>query len=560
MTKIHQLSSHIVAKIKAGEVIERPAFAVKELIENSLDALADSITIEIEDSGLKKIVVTDTGEGMSREDLALCFKPHTTSKLQTEEELLSIKTLGFRGEALASIAAISTITIQSRTKNTPIGYEVTIQSGRVDEIKAVGMPVGTRIIIHNLFASIPGRKKFLKSKRTEFRHILDTVLHYALSFPSVRFLLKHDKRIVLDIAKNQTVHDRIPYIVGEYIFSQFVPVTYQDSYITISGFITKPHLTTSTQQKQFLFINKRTVSDKSVSTAVKESYGSMLDASSYPVFLLFITLPHEMVDINIHPRKEQVSFVNPTFIFEHVKEAITQTLTHNNLTFGNISWKKDFLETPGKTTTLAALLLKETVLSKESLVKNIQKKDLHQLHKLYIVVSTNNGFVIVDQHAAHERVLFEKLQKEFTKLKKKHAHTLQKPIPLTFSVSDATILKEQKKMLLKLGFTLKPVKDTSFILYTIPLLFKDRDYQKVLQEIIEDLRQNRLTTLDSQSHTMLAYLACHAAVKSGDSLEQSHMKELLEQLGKADNNYTCPHGRPTRIELTLEQLHKFFKR
>lgn len=561
MNNIQKLSPTLIAKIKAGEVIERPAYAVKELLENSIDAGATNISIELEESGLKKIIITDNGVGMNKKDLELSFLPHTTSKLFDEHGLLSIQTLGFRGEALSSIAAISNLSIQSRTTSEPIGNKIELKVGTTQGVKPVGMPIGTRIVVDNLFISVPARKKFLKSARTEYRHILDIVLQYATSFPNIRFSLTHNNRKILDFPPTDTIFNRIEFLIGHNLLNNAVPISYEDSYVTVSGLLGKPHLSFSTSQKQFLFVNNRLVSDKSISLAVKESFGTMLDASSYPFFVLFLTVPFELVDVNVHPRKEQISFINPQFILSHIKEATLKTLSKHNLTFANISWQKDF-DAPGKTHSFAGQLLKDVVLSKESLSKDIELNSVHQIHNLYVLLPTKNGLQIIDQHAAHERILFEKLHHEFIKQKNKSKPLkLKKPIPLTFSINDYEILHHEKKYFSKLGFNWKIATHHSIILNSIPHLLKDRNPQELINELINDINTHGTTkNVDEQSYKMLAFLACRAAVKAGDKLTKKQMEELIKQLDKTDNNYTCPHGRPTRVEVSLHQLNTFFKR
>lgn len=563
MPKIKPLSEYVISKIAAGEVIERPAYAVKELIENSLDAGADSINISVLQSGLKKITVSDNGEGMDKADILECFKPHTTSKITDEDTLLGIQSLGFRGEALSSISAISSVTIKSRTSMEPGGIQVQLYAGEVQNILPIGMPVGTSVTVENLFGSVPVRKNFLKSPKTEFRHIVDVVVHAALAFPNVRFLLSHNKRIVLDLPKTDDIATRVYSLFGKELFDHLVPLTFEDSYVTISGFVGKPHITTGQNQKQYTFINNRKVTDKLVASAVKEAYGSLLDLSSYPVFVLFISLPFEIVDINIHPRKETVSFINSKLVFDAVKEAVTKVLLENNLTLSNISWQKDDLKSITKS--YAGKLLKQLVTKKEQKTEIVKLSDIVQLHNLYLVVQTKNGVLFIDQHAAHERILFEKFHSEFLKQKKKSKKLkLKKPLILTFSLNEYQILLEEKKYFVKLGFTFKKANKNSIILLTVSHLLQDRNPQELISELITDLyRDQRLTTndhMDQQSYKMLCYLACRGAIKAGDKQTKEQMKKLIKDLEKTPNNYTCPHGRPTRIEMPLLEINKYFKR
>jgi DNA mismatch repair protein MutL len=554
MQKIFPLSSETIAKIAAGEVIERPAYAVKELVENAIDANASSITIHIVDSGLNKIVVIDDGEGMSSEDIRECFKLHTTSKLAEEEQLRAIRTMGFRGEALASIASISNMIIKSKTRDDVAGTQIELQNGAVKNISPIGMPIGTSITIDNLFSSVPARKKILKGRRTEFRYILDIVSHMALAHPEIRFVLTHNSKTIFDLPKAKENTDRLQKIIGLAIFEQLVPITYTGQYVDFTGYLAKPQVVTKTTNKQFIFVNQRKITDKLISQAVKEAYGNLLEATASPIYILFLTIPPEVVDVNVHPRKEQVRFLNKDSLFQIIKKAVSENLTKNNLTFLNLDWKMR----DGQTKSYAGQLLKQMVLSDAALLTTREKHaEIQQIHNLYLLTPTRQGLLIIDQHAAHERVLYQEFLKAFTKEKQKtEIFKLQKPAIITLSMTEQAALEEQKEELQKLGFTFKGDN-----LVSVPKLFKDWDYQKLINEMLEDvLEEKSIADIGQQENKMLAYLACRSAVKAGDPLTKDQMKKLLDQLEKSENNATCPHGRPVRIAVSLPELHKMFKR
>ncbi|HWY79944.1 MAG TPA: DNA mismatch repair endonuclease MutL [Candidatus Sulfotelmatobacter sp.] len=561
MKKIHQLSPQVVSQIAAGEVIERPMYAVKELIENALDAGADSIIIHIEESGLKKIVVTDNGEGMHSEDLRESFKPHTTSKITKADELSQIKTMGFRGEALSSIAAISRLSISSRTSDSPVGTKVIINDGKLEKITPVGMPVGTTVTIDHLFYSFPARKKFLKALRTELKHVIDLVINYALCYPEIHLQLAHNKKNLLDLPKSSEPVHRIEKLLGKDIFSSLIPISLSDSYITISGYLAKPSITTRTPNKQFFYINNRAISDKGISSAVKSAYGSLLANVVSPVCLLYFSLPFEMVDVNVHPRKEYVRFVDTPLLYEAIKRAVRQSLARYDLT-PSTSFEALFLgDAVGSTESYAGRLMKEKKLPWELSIK-VDSASVTQLHNLYLLAASNNGFILIDQHAAHERILFEQFLTEFAKEKKNlnvfHVH---KPGAFNLSLSDSLLLRENLQLFQDLGWGIEYFKGTSFVLRSLPVLFQDRNYIKLLREILEDLRvNNQVQKIDSLSQKMIAYIACRGAVKAGDRLTKNQAKELLEQLEKIPNNATCPHGRPTKISIDLRMIHRLFKR
>lgn len=566
MRKIFPLEPQIVSKIAAGEVIERPVYAVKELVENAIDAGADRIEVHIEESGLKKITVIDNGEGMSGEDLRECFKAHTTSKLRNEIGLEKIKTLGFRGEALASIAAISSVTIASKTQKNATGLCITVKNGKVGKEKPIGMPTGTQVTIDYLFHAVPARKKFLKSKRTEFRLILELLTNYALVYPDIHFILTHNAKMILDLPKSLERIDRIEKLLGRDIYQGLLPITYEDAYITISGYIVKPSLTTRTPSKQFLFVNSRQIRDKNLSLRIKAAYGTLLANTVYPICILYFSLPHEMVDVNVHPRKEEVRFSNPQHMYDSVEKVIKETFAQHPLV--NSYWDDEtsfpgvpLHDSPGATTSYAGNLLKEKKFPWElDLSTEPDTSSIMQLHNLYLVVSDGDGFRIYDQHAVHERIRYEQLSEEFNK-EKQNIFELPKPGIFELTLSESELLEEYIPFFQKLGWGIEPFKATTFLLTTIPVLFQDRDYVTLLREMLEDIKENeKPNAIDGLSQKMLAYLACHSSIRAGDKLTKKQAKELIEQLTKTPNNATCPHGRPTQIKISQGMLNKLFKR
>ncbi|HSX10032.1 MAG TPA: DNA mismatch repair endonuclease MutL [Candidatus Saccharimonadales bacterium] len=562
MKKIHPLPHHIIAKIAAGEVIERPVFAVKELIENSLDAHADSIIITIEESGLKKIVVIDNGEGMGQEDLEESIKAHTTSKLSNIDGLAHIKTLGFRGEALSSIAAISKMTISSRIKNSSKGTSIRINNGNVEKISPIGIPIGTTVTVEQLFHTLPARKKFLKSPRTEFHHILDLVTCYALSYPHIHFNLIHNGKTIFDLPATKEPLQRIEKLLGKDIFASLIPLSFNDSHISISGFLAKPSLTTRTPNKQFLFINNRWVNDKVISSTIKSAYGSVLASNGYPICVLYFSLPFEMVDVNVHPRKEYVRFVDTQLLQESITRAVHQVLGRYDLTPDSTFTSLSLSDAVGSTESYAGKLLKERKTPWELSQKiTIDYASLVQIHNVYILIPTVKGLLLVDQHAAHERILYEQLLEEFNKEKKQqNSFIFTKPGIFDLTYSETELLLEHLDFFQKIGWEIEHFKGTTFVIRSLPVLFQDRDYLVLLKEILEDLEHEQSHKIDIITHKMIAYIACHSAVRAGDTLTKKQMEELLKQLNKTFNNSNCPHGRPTRVSIELANINKMFKR
>jgi DNA mismatch repair protein MutL len=481
MQTIHTLSPILISKIAAGEVIERPEFAIKELVENALDANATEISIHLEDAGLTLIQVTDNGVGMSIEDVRECYKAHTTSKLSHEDQLQSIGSFGFRGEALSSLGSVSLLTIQSRQSGSKTGYAISVSDGNMTHESEVGMPVGTIVKAVSLFGNIPARKKFMKSVQTELRHCLNIVEQYALAHPRVQFTLSHGKKTLAFFPPAEQNLERIEQVMGSDITSFYIPVKGTDHYLTIHGFIAKPQMNTRTQQKQYLFVNARSVTDKLIATAVKESFGTMLESNTFPVFVLFISVPFELVDVNVHPRKEQVLFADGKFIFNAIKQLISATLSENNLTYEPLLWRKTGA---GAASGFAGNLLRESVLDSEKYsTETIQS--VRQFHSLYIVVTTKQTIRIYDQHAAHERILYEKLKKEFITQKGiGTSYMLPKPITLNFTRIEKSALQEYQSFFIDLGFKFKDLSITH-----VPFLFQDRDPKELIQIFWRNLKR-----------------------------------------------------------------------
>lgn len=564
MQKIIQLSEHVVAKIAAGEVIERPSYAVKELVENAIDAHASLVEVHIEDSGLKRITVIDNGEGMSREDVALSFLPHTTSKITNEDHFLGIKTLGFRGEALSSIASISTLTIKSRLHNYPEGTVVKVKHGIVETISPIGMPPGTIVSVDNLFLNVPVRKKFLKSDKTEFRHIIEMMTHFALAYPSIHFVFTHNKKTIFDLSKKFDVSERIKTLLGKSFFEQLIPLKFADGHVEITGYIGKPNIATKYNQKQYIFVNNRSVSDRMISLAVKEAFGTLLPSSYSPAFLLYFRVPAEIVDVNIHPRKEYIAFINPKHIFDVTKNAILQTLNENNLTFRLAAFREEYSAKLTETKSITGQMLKQMILMPEKNIDGnlLKNAPFIQIENTYVLTITKNGILLIDQHAAHERILYEQFFNAFIQEKeKKLIYELPNLYVLDLSLNEKQLIEEHKSIFNELGFSFESFQGNSIIIRTVPKIFKGRNLEKVIKDFLYDLSEkSEIKNIDLPTQRMLTFISCKAAVKSGDKLTNKQMKEIVTTLEKTKDNTTCPHGRPTQITLTTLELNKLFRR
>lgn len=552
MSKIHVLPPSLVSKIAAGEVIERPAFVVKELVENALDAGATCITIEIVKGGLESITVTDNGEGMSSDDLFLSWQRHTTSKLSPESDLTVIEKLGFRGEALSSITAVSEVRIQSRLHQEVGGNMIHIRHGKLLESQAVGMSPGTKISVEQIFAGLPGRQKFLSSAQTEWQHVIRIIEGQSLARPDVRFVLKHNGRLIFDVPV-QSVQERMAQILGEEVSAQSFPFAMKDPYASISGFIGTPQLSFHTNIPSYFIVNQRVVKNGALSQAIKESYRGLLKVEATPFFLLYLEVPLEAVDVNIHPRKEEVAFLNERELSTSLHQEIVATAQAQSLSY---RWT-----TPkGDTNSFAAKTVRSDVVN--ALKKLQPTTPIMQLHNVYILTQTDQGMVMIDQHAAHERVLYEQLSESYVKLKKDQK-IIQFPHPkkLSLPVSQMAILENNITVLEEMGFVLKAVNAQEYHIHAVPEFFVDRNLLQLFQEILSDLEDQHLVrSIDKHTNRMLSFLACRMAIKGGDVLTPERARELVRELGSTQTSYTCPHGRPTHIEISLSDLEKAFGR
>lgn len=548
MKTIHKLSPSQIAKIAAGEVIEKPAYAVKELIENSIDAQATHIQVTIEEGGLKKINIIDNGIGMNPEDLKESFKLHTTSKIMPTDNLVSIRSMGFRGEALASIASISRLSLQSRQKNSNSGTKIVVEGGKLISTLPVGMPEGTQIEVADLFYSIPARKKFIENPQKEFRLILEWITKIAIAHPDIRFTFRHNNRLIFDVPI-QTLTQRLEFFLGKESVSRILPIKFEDSYIKITGFTSLPDFSTSSSSKQLIFVNNRPIIDRLIITAVREVYGNIIENQKNPVFILHLTLPPEMVDVNVHPRKEQINFFNKQLVFDQIQKAIYQTLQLSN------PIKKS--NEKSVTNSYAGNILKQVdeLFSLEK--KFVHSLEIMQIHDLFLLFQTQNGYIIVDQHAAHERILFEQFISEFNKKTQKKLK-LKIPLLLDLSVIETEIILQNLQLFEKMGF--KIINHDEITVTHIPEILRDRDISEIITQLTEQLYQDKKLTLDSKTDQMLKYLACRSAVKQGDKLDKKQSKDLVRQLFKTANHAYCPHGRPTYVEYSLSELFKVFKR
>ncbi len=579
MGEIVRLDQHTINRIAAGEVIERPASVVKELIENSIDAGASKIEVAVEDAGKDSIRVSDNGKGMTPEDANICLEKHTTSKLRDSNDLFSISTLGFRGEALSSIASISMLTLS--TSNTDgLGTHIETDQGKIQSVTPKAMNKGTTVIVKDLFYNTPVRKKYLKESPTEFRKIISVITRYALAFPEKHFILKHNNNIILDAPPNDE-HNNITEILGTEIASQLIQIKLEKDGIAIEGYISKPSLSRGDKSQLITFVNKRCVENDELKDIILQAYHTLLNTQRYPIAILNFTLPHNMIDVNVHPTKREIRFRNLELIAPHITEEIRMKIYGENLvpkiTEKNISqrlfWQKRAQEknsrhkprdlTPSRQNRLVEIHPLKIDLEKDSNTSKKSQKNFHilgKIHKTFIVEETETGLRLIDQHAAHERVLYEQVIQRY-KDAKVSPQVLLQPIPFDVTHEESSLIIEHIETLKELGFEIEQFGPKSYILRSIPNIIGKQLNKDFLFSILADLNTiHKNASLTDKKHAWWARMACRAAEKAGDNLEDLEMQTLLNQLHACDQPHTCPHGRPTMIDFSIHDLEKFFKR
>lgn len=560
MGNIKQLTSEVIAIIAAGEVAERPSQILKELIENSLDAYSKNIEIRLENSGLDLISITDEGVGMSESDLKKCFLKHNTSKISSKEDLERVVSFGFRGEALSSIAGVSKLQIQSRPDSQDSGYKVILENGELIEESPLGMPVGTTIRVEQLFAGVPARKKFLKNSALELRKVLEVVTEFALINHTVSFMLFNNGKNLLHTGLGKSnLSQRIKYLLGSRISDQLISLELSLDKIKVSGLISKPQLSRKNKSKQFLFINGRPVSDSKISKIIKKTYGPLLEPQAYPIFVLNIELEPDQLDVNIHPHKRKVSFLNIGEILFCVQSSIETALQENDLTY-------QFKQSSRQELTLRD---RQTIAHTRDLLKektnlfNVKERPIEeeiiQIDNTYLIYPSPQGMVLVDQHAAHERILFEQFREEFLN-SDKNSTLLKKKVIIDLSILDLQKVKDLELFLSKMGFKIE-VGQVEIYLTHVPQLMLKHDYLSLLSEIIDSYEIGfNEGLIDSQTIRVLNFLACRNALMAGEYLTMVERKNLIEKLDNTSGAYTCPHGRPVRVVMSVYELEKIFLR
>ncbi len=555
MGKIIKLDRDLANKIAAGEVIERPASVVKELIENSIDAKADIIRIEIKNSGKRKIVVKDNGEGMTKEDAVLAVERHTTSKIKSAQDLFHITSLGFRGEALASIAAVSDLTIITNTGD-EVGVKVSVIDGEIKDEEYVCQK-GTTVIVKNLFYNTPARRKYLNSDATELKHIIDIVTRYALAYPSISFSLVHNEIEILNAPKGSLL-DKILSVYGTEIAENMIRVEHE-GVLSIRGYVGSMAITKKTRDFQNFFVNGRFVRSDLIREAVEEAYKSLLFLDRKPVVVLNFIINPNKIDVNIHPTKLEVKFDNPDFIkgetIKAVREALSRNIKHE------VKIKEKQVKLENLDSNLKYTFSEHLSREKQALIKEAPEEKpyriLGQVNKTFIIAETDDGFMVVDQHAAAERINLERIEAMMKAENKKQR--LLSPIIIRPQKKDVGLINELLPKLEEFGFEIEAFGNDEFILRQVPVVFRTELNKENMNEFFEELIAN-IKNSNLIDDEIIYTMACKASIKANQELSIKEMYDLLDELFKTEFPYSCAHGRPTILKFTVNELEKMFKR
>ena len=599
LMSIHVLPPDVADKIAAGEVVERPASVVKELIENSLDAGATDIRVEIAEGGKRLIRVIDNGSGIPADEAPLAFQRHATSKIQSADELEHIATLGFRGEALAAISAVSKTTLITRTAEAPAGVEIKLEGSRLISQRAIGAPPGTSITVEHLFWNTPARKKFLRTDATEAGHISKIVTRYALAYPEVRFSYVAQGRLSFQTPGNGDRMAAMIKVYGPDIAGQMLPVEALDDPATpdirVSGFTSAPSLHRGNRSYIELFVNRRYIQDRNLTYAVIQAYHTLLMTGRYPITALFIEMPPEMVDVNVHPTKAEVRFRQASMVFRAVQRAVhralqgqapitreLQTPDHPEDYRNQWAARRQALVQAGQSEPapgqLAMDLYRQSLaggeetplVGREDVTPPTQPpmpdtgdrlpplRPVGQIAATYLIAEGPDGMYLIDQHAAHERILFEKIMK--AEQQPVARQQLLQPLTIELGSQLAGLIAEHIDTLNKSGFEIEPFGEGSYLLRAVPAFMGNQDPQRLLEEVAAGLADRTDLVGKAREEAMVTMICKRLAIKGGQVLSVAEQRELLRQLEQCENPRTCPHGRPTMLHLSAAALEKQFGR
>jgi DNA mismatch repair protein MutL len=550
------LAPDVISKIAAGEVVERPASVVKELIENSLDAGATQIAVEAQGGGVELIKVSDNGAGIPASELELAFHRYATSKIGNLDDLEKISSLGFRGEALPSIAAVAEVEISTQTSSETTGSYMYLRKGEVVRKESRARPQGTTVTVRRLFRYFPARLKFLKSANTENSHIAHLVSQYALAFPEVKFSLVLDKRQSLRTTGNGDLRQVVSEIYGSELAQKMLKVEQKDSLAKVGGLISPPSLVRSNRNYLSFFINRRWVYSPLLARATEEAYRGLLMDGQHPIAVINISLPPQELDVNIHPAKAQIKFCHEQTVFSSVQKAIEEALAKTPIAS---SKTVPFSVSSGQWQSPRMIMDNEPafVVAQLPTLELPVLRVLGQLANTYIIAEGPDGLYLIDQHAAHERILYDRILAQWSQ-KEVEVQGLLQPITIEFSPREEETLRASKESLAEFGFAIEPFGNRSYLIRAIPALVARANIIEIIGALLDSLASKE--NLNPWEEKIAQSLACHGAVRAGQQLSNEEMRELIMQLEQTKQPRACPHGRPTMIHLSAHQLEKEFGR
>jgi len=581
------LDENTANKIAAGEVVERPASAVKELVENSLDAYSHKIEVAIDDGGVSFIRVSDDGVGMNPQDARMAILRHATSKISSAEDLYSVHSLGFRGEALPSIASVSRFSLTTRLHTEQLATYLEVLGGEITDIREAGAGVGTTVTITDLFYNTPARRKFLKTPTTESGYIHDILGKLALSHPEVAFKLINNQKLVLSTNGNGNLLDALASLYGPKICSEVFPVVFDGDEISISGYVAKPTLLKSSRQWQTFTVNGRIINSRLIAKALDNAYHSLLPKAGYPLAMLKITVPAETIDVNVHPQKNELKFRDESKIFKAVYRAVADTLSSPEITqiatpapvFQGQSTYKYQTDHSSPSSTAPVRLwhedplpfaaVRESFRQEETLsavgydtatgasADNVFLQALGQVENCYIIAGGSDGLYIIDQHAAHERIIYDRLSQAGDLIP---VQQLLIPLLLDFDSREIIIIEQNLDLFSQLGFLLEPIGPNTMRIGEMPADIQPAEAQEFIYDILKLLQTGSEISPTTLRHAYLQTAACRGAIKAGDPLNMRQLQALIQELFTTTLPYTCPHGRPIIIKFGADDLAKMFKR
>ncbi len=566
---IVRLDDNLAGKIAAGEVIERPASVVKELVENALDAKSETISIELGQGGISSIIVRDNGEGIDKEDIVLCVQRHTTSKIATEEDLSRISTLGFRGEALASVAAVCHMRIVSKPSSQETAHQLSVDGGQIGAVLPASRAVGTTVEVKDLFYNLPARANFLSSSRSEFFHCNRVIHRLALGCPHVGFSLKHDNRAIFSAPAVFDLRDRIGQLYGAKIARQMIPIAEEKGDIAVTGYISSPEIRRSNRRDQIICINGRIVDDRQIRYLLQNAYRGILRPGVFPLAVVEIAVPASQVDVNIHPRKLEVKLADRNTVQGILNRALKTALA-SRYVLPTLSGSPTRSPQPITVNTPPQPVLDleqarnirfQEIEAQKVRVKS-DRRAIGQLQQTYILVESPEGLEIIDQHIAHERILYEKLLRQVKEGKVTQQRFLL-PVRVELAFDSISRLTQEKDTLMEVGIDIDDFGGGTLLVRGYPSLLARNQAQYGFKELLEklvDALEQGTTLKEVLFDHLVAELACQGAIKAGHRLSLDEQQELVDRLLTMHNPYSCPHGRPIIFAISRHDLDRKFKR